>query len=195
MSNSIIKSDAIIQKLLLIDKLNICDDLLPIIKDYLFYDETTVRQRILHRSLYAESLKEITWSFSITRRMMSRSDYDKYNNNSKSDIFNKDTPVYAYQKHVSITFSTIHMYGPELNLTICATCGNFRSMKHTLPCESYIEKYDVEASSEHAKCRCVFPNDLFVFGYEDLDDRDDDYCDLLSTFNRNEIYSDEIYSY
>ena len=65
-------------------------------------------------------------------------------------------------------------------------------MKHT-PCESYNEEYDVEALSEHAKCRCVFPNDLFVFGAEDIDDRDDDYGDLLSTFNRNYDEVDWLY--
>ena len=41
------KSDIVVQKLLLINHIDqICDDLLPIIKDYLFFYQVTLKQRI-----------------------------------------------------------------------------------------------------------------------------------------------------
>lgn len=111
------KSEVVVQKLLLINHIHqICDDLLPIIKDYLFFYQITLKQRIYLK----QSLRYV--------RGMFKEFYKTVYSNDLENQESKFIPIYGYRVILGY-FHDIEENYPEyyIHTQICTTCGNYYS--------------------------------------------------------------------
>lgn len=164
MTSLIPKSPETIQKLLLINHIDkICDDLLPIIKDYLFYQEITVLQR-----------KNIQKSCNLITDM-----YKKYTTKIVSEQTENThgwivTPVCLYNWSKFCTYNNIWVndifvgrvkkVAYNLQATSCATCGNY--------IYEYSPLFPIHNIPEYARCFCNhIPPIENLIAYDEPDDR------------------------
>jgi hypothetical protein len=149
------KSDIVVQKLLLINHIDqICDDLLPIIKDYLFFYEITIRQRIYLK----QSLRYVRGMFKEFYKITYSDDLE----NNQSQFI----PIYGYRVILGY-FHDIEENYPEyyIHTCICTTCGNY---------------YGGNTAHDNAWCCCTHLSIDGLIEHEVYDDRlnkDDEYMD------------------
>ena len=149
------KTDIVVQKLLLINHIyQICDDLLPIIKDYLFFYEDTIKQRIYLK----QSMKYIRSMFKEFYKITYSDDLE----NNQSQF----VPIYGYRVILGY-FHDIEENYPEyyIHTCICTTCGNY---------------YEGNTAHDNAWCYCTHLSIDGLIEHEVYDDRlnkDDEYMD------------------
>lgn len=128
----ILKSKQLITKIICINKLNIPDVLIDIIKDYLYYSSDFVLQRMIMQKINKSikySLKEMICIVGDDDRLIYQWDMNYYV---------RGEPTYTYFE----THNTLYRHA--LSVNICTRCGNYTN--------NYM--YNDDAYSYNILCKC-----------------------------------------
>ena len=128
----IIKNEQLIKKIMCVNKLNIPDVLIDIVKDYLYYSSDFVLQRMIMQKIN-QSIK-----YSLKEMICIVGDADRI-------IYQWDMNYYVRGELTYTYFETNHkLFRHALSVSICTHCGNYANNN----------MYDDDSYSYNVLCKC-----------------------------------------